>query len=139
MLQAKAEVERLNQLKASKMKELVVKKQSEVENICRRSHMEVPPLSELDHIINTIKHGRLASTLYFSIINLVIDYIYFTQRARIKMLGDMDYGDLLNYMDEEIAKAEDEALSRKMIIEKVEKWVLARDEERWLEEYNMVS
>ncbi|KAI3818091.1 hypothetical protein L1987_11894 [Smallanthus sonchifolius] len=107
--QAEAEVERLDQLKASKMQELLVKKQTELENICRRSHMEVPPLSEMDHIVNSIKRG------------------------------EMDYADLLNSIDEQIAKAEDEALSRKMIMEKVEKWVLARDEERWLEEYNMVD
>ncbi|GJY07770.1 65-kDa microtubule-associated protein 8 [Tanacetum coccineum] len=53
-------------------------------------------------------------------------------------LGEMDYADLLKSMDEQIARAEDEALSRKMIMEKVEKWALAREEERWLEEYNMV-
>ncbi|KAJ0436084.1 putative microtubule-associated protein, MAP65/Ase1/PRC1 [Helianthus annuus] len=105
--QAEDEVERLDQVKASKMKELLVKKQSELENICRRSHMEVPPLSEMDHIVNSIKRG------------------------------EMDYADLLNSMDEQIAKAGDEALSRKTIMEKVEKWALARDEERWLEEYNM--
>lgn len=51
----------------------------------------------------------------------------------------MDYDDLLKRMDEQIAKAKEEALSRKMIMEKVEKWALAGDEERWLEEYNMVS
>ena len=42
-------------------------------------------------------------------------------------------------MDEQIAKAEEEALSRKAIMERVEKWMLARDEERWLEEYNRVN
>lgn len=57
MLQAEAEVERLDELKASKMKEVVVKKQSEVEEICRRSHMEVPSLSETDHILNSISGG----------------------------------------------------------------------------------
>ncbi|XP_024989104.1 65-kDa microtubule-associated protein 8 [Cynara cardunculus var. scolymus] len=105
--QAEAEVERLDQLKASKMKELLVKKQTELEEICRRSHMEVPSLSKTDHIVNLINRG------------------------------EMDYADLLKSMDEQITRAEDEASSRKMIMEKVEKWVLARDEERWLEEYTM--
>ncbi|PWA98831.1 microtubule-associated protein 65-8 [Artemisia annua] len=105
--QAEAEVERLDQLKASKMKELLVKKRTELEEICRRSHMEVPSLSEMEHVVSSIKRG------------------------------EMDYADLLKSMDEQIARAEDEALSRKMIMEKVEKWALARDEERWLEEYNM--
>ncbi|XP_071736411.1 65-kDa microtubule-associated protein 8 [Rutidosis leptorrhynchoides] len=105
--QAEAEVERLDQLKASKMKELIIKKQTELEEICRRSHMKVPSVSEMDHVVNSINRG------------------------------EMDYVDLLKNMDEKIARAEDEALSRKMIMEKVEKWALARDEERWLEEYNM--
>lgn len=42
-------------------------------------------------------------------------------------------------MDEQIARAEEEAASRKPIMEKVEKWILACDEERWLEEYSRVS
>lgn len=41
-------------------------------------------------------------------------------------------------MDEQIARAKDEASGRKAIMDKVEKWILARDEERWLEEYSMV-
>lgn len=42
-------------------------------------------------------------------------------------------------MDEQISRAREEASSRKTIMEKVEKWMLARDEERWLEEYMRVS
>lgn len=42
-------------------------------------------------------------------------------------------------MDEKIAKAKEEAASRKGIIEKVDRWMLASDEERWLEEYDQVS
>lgn len=42
-------------------------------------------------------------------------------------------------MDEKIARAKEEAASRKGIIEKVDRWMLARDEERWLEEYDQVS
>ncbi|KAL0335974.1 UNVERIFIED_CONTAM: microtubule-associated protein 8 [Sesamum radiatum] len=36
----------------------------------------------------------------------------------------------------QISRAEEEAASRKVIMEKVEKWILACDEERWLEEYS---
>lgn len=42
-------------------------------------------------------------------------------------------------MDEKIARAKEEAASRKGIIEKVDRWMLARDEEHWLEEYDQVS
>ncbi|KAJ7957570.1 65-kDa microtubule-associated protein 8 [Quillaja saponaria] len=51
--------------------------------------------------------------------------------------GEIDHADLLMSMDEQISKAKDEACSRKAIMEKVEKWMSARNEERWLEEYSM--
>lgn len=53
--------------------------------------------------------------------------------------GEIDHADLLMSMDEQISRAEEEASSRKPIMEKVEKWILASDEERWLEEYSRVS
>ncbi|KAG7029548.1 65-kDa microtubule-associated protein 8, partial [Cucurbita argyrosperma subsp. argyrosperma] len=82
--QAEAEVKRLDQLKASKMKELFIKKQMELEDI-----------------------------------------------------WEIDHANLLTSMDEQISRAKEEASSRKTIMEKVEKWMLTCDEERWLEEYNM--
>ncbi|CAA2991400.1 65-kDa microtubule-associated 8 [Olea europaea subsp. europaea] len=104
--QVEAEVNRLDQLKASKMKEFFFKKQAELEEICSRSHMEIPSKSEMEKIINQLNSGEI------------------------------DHADLLTSMDEQISKAEEEAFSRKAIMEKVEKWILARDEERWLEDYN---
>lgn len=53
--------------------------------------------------------------------------------------GEIDHADLLVSMDEQISRAKEEASSRKAIMEKVERWMLARDEERWLEEYSMVK
>lgn len=52
--------------------------------------------------------------------------------------GEVDHVDLLAAMDEKIARAKEEAASRKGIIEKVDRWMLASDEERWLEEYDQV-
>ncbi|KAG5521846.1 hypothetical protein RHGRI_034166 [Rhododendron griersonianum] len=104
--QAEAEVKRLDQLKASKMKELFLKKQFELEEICHGSHMEIPLRSEMDNIINLINSGEI------------------------------DYAHLLMSMDDQISKAKDEASSRKVIMEKVEKWMSACEEERWLEEYS---
>lgn len=56
---AEAEVERLDHLKASKMKELFLKKQIELEEICNRSHMEIPSQSEMDNIMNLINSGKM--------------------------------------------------------------------------------
>lgn len=105
--QAEAEVRRLDHLKASKMKELFQKKQEELELICSKTHMEIPSKSDINNIIGLINSGEI------------------------------DHSDLLTSMDEQIARAKEEASSRKAIMEKVEKWILARDEERWLEEYSM--
>jgi len=52
--------------------------------------------------------------------------------------GEVDHVDLLAAMDEKIVRAKEEAASRKGIIEKVDRWMLASDEERWLEEYDQV-
>ncbi|XP_056165041.1 65-kDa microtubule-associated protein 8 isoform X2 [Syzygium oleosum] len=57
--QAEAEVKRLDQLKASKMRELFLKKQNELEGICSRSHMEIPSRSEIDSILNLINSALL--------------------------------------------------------------------------------
>ncbi|KAM1859729.1 hypothetical protein ACFX13_011994 [Malus domestica] len=104
--EAEAEVKRLDQLKASKMKELFFKKQNELKEIRNKSHMEIPSQSEIDNLINLINSGEI------------------------------DHADLLTSMDQQISRAKEEASSRMTIMEKVEKWVLARDEERWLEEYS---
>lgn len=105
--QAEAEVKRLDQLKASKMKELFLKKQNELEEICNKSHMYIPSRSEMENIINLIKSGGI------------------------------DHANLLMTMDGQISRAKEEASSRQTIMEKVERLMLARDEERWLEEYSM--
>ncbi|XP_061980227.1 65-kDa microtubule-associated protein 8-like isoform X1 [Populus nigra] len=105
--QAEAEVKRLDQLKASKMKELFFKKQSELDQICNKSHMEIPSQPGMENIINLINSGEI------------------------------DHADLLMSLDEQISAAREEATSRKAIMEKVERWMLAHDEERWLEEYSM--
>ncbi|KAH1213852.1 65-kDa microtubule-associated protein 2 [Glycine max] len=49
-----------------------------------------------------------------------------------------DPGSLTLEIVQQISKAKERASSRKAIMEKVEKWMLACDEERWLEEYSRV-
>ena len=45
---------------------------------------------------------------------------------------------ILEHIELEVSKVKEEAFSRKEILEKVEKWMSAREEEEWLEEYNQV-
>lgn len=50
--------------------------------------------------------------------------------------GNIEPSELIADMDAQIAKAKEEALSRKDILDKVERWMSACEEESWLEDYN---
>ncbi|KAH9561477.1 hypothetical protein CY35_05G023900 [Sphagnum magellanicum] len=104
--QAEIEVARLDTLKASKMKELVVKRRMELEEVCRCAHIEPD-----------------ASTMEDKLIALIDS-------------GEVDPSDLLSNLEEQITQAKHEASKRKEILEKMEKWMSACEEEGWLEDYN---
>ncbi|KAF8391627.1 hypothetical protein HHK36_023933 [Tetracentron sinense] len=106
--QAEVEVERLDQLKASKMKEIAFKKQAELEEICAHAHIDIDPEAAREKIMDLIDSGNVEPS------------------------------DLLADMDNQIVKAKEEALSRKEILDKVEKWMSVCEEESWLEDYNRV-
>ncbi|XP_027360631.1 65-kDa microtubule-associated protein 6-like isoform X5 [Abrus precatorius] len=103
---ASAEVERLAKLKASRMKELVFKKRSELEEICRLAHIEP----------DTSTAAEKASALIDS--------------------GLVDPSELLANIEAQIIKAKGEALSRKEVTDRIDKWLSACEEENWLDEYN---
>ncbi|KAF5206752.1 65-kDa microtubule-associated protein [Thalictrum thalictroides] len=105
--QATAEVERLIELKASRMKELVLKKRLDLEEICRKLHI-VPDMS-------TTPEKSIA----------LIDS------------GLVDPSELLANIEAQISKAKDEAINRKEIMERIDRWLAACEEERWLEDYNL--
>ncbi|KAG8636988.1 65-kDa microtubule-associated protein 1-like isoform X2 [Manihot esculenta] len=104
--QAEVEVERLDQLKASRMKEIAFKKQSELEEIYVLAHIEIDPEGAREKIMALIDSGNV------------------------------EPAELLANLDNQISVAKEEALSRKEILDKVEKWMSACEEESWLEDYN---
>ncbi|XP_059662438.1 65-kDa microtubule-associated protein 1-like [Cornus florida] len=104
--QAEVEVERLDKLKASKMKEIAFKKQAELEEIFAHAHVEIDPERAREKIMALIDSGNVEPT------------------------------ELLADMDNQIVNAKEESLSRKEILDKVEKWMSACEEESWLEDYN---
>ena len=53
--------------------------------------------------------------------------------------GAVDPASLLEQIELQVGKVKEEALSRKEILDKVEKWMAACEEECWLEEYNNVG
>lgn len=103
--QMEVEVEHLNEYKASKMKELVFKRQHELEEIYKGVHMDVDSDAARQILISLIDSGNV------------------------------DLSDLLSSMDDQIAKAKEESLSRKDILDKVEKWKHGAEEEQWLDDY----
>lgn len=105
---AEVEVERLDQLKASRMQEIAFKRQSELEEIYARAHIEIDPEAAREKIMALIDSGNV------------------------------EPAELLADMDNQISKAKEEAFSRKEILDKVEKWMQACEEESWLEDYNRV-
>lgn len=100
------EVSRLENLKASRMKELVFKKRSELEEICRKTHLLPESDTSLEIALEAIESGAI------------------------------DPASLLEQIEILVGKVKEEAFSRKEILEKVEKWMAACEEECWLEEYN---
>ncbi|XP_057464349.1 65-kDa microtubule-associated protein 1-like [Actinidia eriantha] len=104
--QAEMEVERLDQLKASRMKEIAFKKQAELEEIFARTHIETDSDAAREKIMALIDSGNVEPT------------------------------ELLADMDNQILKANEESLSRKDILDKIEKWMSACEEESWLEDYS---
>ncbi|KAJ7942785.1 65-kDa microtubule-associated protein 6 [Quillaja saponaria] len=106
MDKASAEVERLTKLKASRMKELVLKKRSELEEVCRVTHIEPDPSTAAEKS------------------NALIDS------------GLVDPSELLANIEAQILKATNEAVSRKEVTDRIDKWLSACEEENWLEDYN---
>ncbi|KAH0452526.1 hypothetical protein IEQ34_019825 [Dendrobium chrysotoxum] len=101
-----AEVDRLTELKASKMKELVLKKRLELEDVCRQAHIEPDMSTASDKLCALIDSGLV------------------------------DPSELLTNIEGQITKAKEESDIRKDILDRVNKWEAACAEERWLEEYN---
>ncbi|KAE8667704.1 65-kDa microtubule-associated protein 6 [Hibiscus syriacus] len=104
--QASAEVERLTKLKASRMKELVMKRRAELEDICRKIHIEPDASTSVEKS------------------NALIDS------------GLVDPSELLANIEAQITKAKDEALNRKEIMDRIDRLLVACEEENWLEDYN---
>ncbi|KAL9319851.1 hypothetical protein ACSQ67_011690 [Phaseolus vulgaris] len=86
--------------------DLIEQKQDELEDIYARAHVEINPEAARGNILSLIDSGNIEPS------------------------------ELLTDMDKQIAAAKEEALSRKEILDKVEKWMSACEEESWLEDYN---
>ncbi|XP_078161228.1 65-kDa microtubule-associated protein 6-like [Carex rostrata] len=103
---AEAEVDRLKKVKASRMKEIALKRRLELEEICKSAH--------IDPDISTAPEKAIA----------LIDS------------GLVDPSELVANIEKQIEKVKEECHSRIEITDRITKWVAALDEENWLEAYN---
>lgn len=104
--QVELEVERLDQLKASRMKDIAFKKQTELEDIYAQAHIAINSSAARDRIMSIIESNSFEPS------------------------------ELLADMESQVLKAKEEALSRKDILERVDRWMSACEEESWLEDYS---
>jgi len=93
-------------LKSSKMKDLVLKKKTELEEHRRRAHLIGEEGYAAEFSTEAIEAGAVDPAL------------------------------VLEQIESHIATVKEEAFSRKDILEKVERWLNAYEEEAWLEDYN---
>lgn len=73
-MQVEAEVSRLEELKSSKMKELVLKKKSELDDICRKTHLVLEEDKIVEYAIETIDSGIICCVILNEML-LVLHFI----------------------------------------------------------------
>ncbi|XP_042430710.1 65-kDa microtubule-associated protein 6-like [Zingiber officinale] len=100
------EVERLTNLKATRMRELVLIRRTELEEICRTTHIEPDTSTAPENVSALIDSGIVNSS------------------------------ELLASIEMQISKAKEETIVRKEIMDRVNKWLVACTEENWLEDYD---
>ncbi|WJX76960.1 hypothetical protein P8452_60316 [Trifolium repens] len=106
IIYVESEVTRLEQFKSTKMKELVQKKKLELEEVCKKTHLTTQTVFPSGHPIESFDSESA------------------------------NHEKMLEQLEDQISKTKEEAFCRKEILEKVEKWLAAIQEESWLEEYN---
>jgi protein regulator of cytokinesis 1 len=118
-MKAEVEVERLE----SRIKEIAFKKQAELEEAARDKTMTLINSGCIEQIELhvDIDNQRSTETITSSLVS-----------------GDIEPTELLFDTDNQMEKAKKDALSRKDILDLVRSWLLACEEERWLEYYYQV-
>lgn len=84
--QISAEADRLTKLKANRMKELVLKRRQELENICCKAHVQPDPSTAADKANATIDSGLVdPCELLLNIENQI-------NKAKVEVSSRRDYG-----------------------------------------------
>ena len=125
------------------MKDLVLKKKSELEEHRRRAHLVGEEGYSDDFNIEAIESGNTISRLdILCLVGCAASLQTTCQTSSsafgFSSTGAIDPALVLEQIEAHIATVKDEAFSRKDILEKVERFLNACEEEAWLEDYNKV-
>lgn len=91
-------------------------------------------------LINPVQWLTLVSHLILDSLNALFIWTFNAQKwIQSPFEGLVDPCELLANIEAQINNVKDEALSRKEIMDRIERWLSACDEENWLEDYNRVS
>ncbi|KAF3504830.1 hypothetical protein F2Q69_00040059 [Brassica cretica] len=123
--EAEDEVKRLK--KSSKMEELVLKRRCELEEVCREGHMDVNSDAARQSLVDLID-SAMVSQFVSDRVNLWFKKLSSIECAVTKFCfaGSGDLLHILASIDSQIEKAKEEALTRKEILDKVDKWKHAK-------------
>lgn len=72
-------------------------------------------------------------------INIIFYFLFLIEKYCCFCSGLVDPSELLANIEAQIVKAKEEAMSRKEIMDRIDRWLFACEEENWLEDYNQVS
>lgn len=113
-----------------------MKRRQELEDICCRTHIQPDPSTASDKANAMIDSGMMvASSMGCTFFSISLQ----VNELEIIYVGLLDPCELLANIETQINQAKDEAFIRKDIMDRIERWLSACEEEKWLEDYNRVS
>lgn len=110
-----------------------MKKRSELDEICCKTHIQPDPNTAADKTNALMDSGNypLSPCMIFGEVRNSEIFGHYA--------GLVDPSEVLANIESQICKVKDEALSRREIMDKIDRWLAACDEENWLEDYSKVS
>lgn len=115
-----------------------MKRRTELEEICQTAHIEPDVSTAPEQTDALIDSGCSFCILVCYYIHMFLFFLQIMTYLCLLHLGLIDPSELLANIESQILKAKEESLSRKDIMERINKWIAACGEEAWLEEYNQV-
>lgn len=134
------EVERLTNLKATRMRELVLIRRTELEEICRAAHIKPETSTAPENVSALVDSGKCMAHIFEAMLRVMNNiWHHVTCLNSCWCSGVLNSSELLASIEMQISKAKEETIVRKEIMDRVNKWLAACNEENWLEDYDQVD